>query len=125
MTARRFLHKMSIEVLTVHKECSHENNSLNYCFSSSGFGNQLADSPVVGEGHCTPIRQLVAGREIGSQAHSGSCACATIGSEPASGLSDTFSLTISHGAATSADPCAHTAPISNADCAFAWRTANA
>src|SRR5215207_7631476 len=116
---------MSVEVLTVHKECSLENNSLNYCFSGSGFGNQLADSPVVGKGHCTASRQLVASREIGSEAHSGSCACATIGSEPASGLSDTFSLTISHGSRASANFCTHTVYTGNTDCAFSGRTSNA
>src|SRR5215207_3119549 len=101
MTARRFLHKMSIEVLTVHKECSHENETHNqldiyrFIVPGAGFSSHLTDNPSAGKRDFTHSRQSDRARKIRYQAYPSPRACATIGSEPASGLRDTFSLTIS------------------------------
>src|SRR5215216_3779879 len=120
MTASSFLRKMSVEVLTVHKECPHENDSLNHLlkpyFTVLGPVAHLASCPGAGKRDPTGVRQSNRTRKVGSQAHPNLCTCAPIGGESGSVFSDTFSINISHGSYTSANFRTHTVSTGNTDC---------
>src|SRR5215216_2780178 len=112
MTVNSLLCNMSVEVLPVYKECSHENESLKHLFRPYFIGPSPVDN-FAGYSSASKrdpmgVRQSNRTRKVGSRAPPNPCTCATISGETVSVLSDTFSIIISHGTSASVNLCAHT-----------------
>src|SRR6266540_5493389 len=117
MTVRNFLHKMSIEVLTVHKECSYENNPPNpldthrFIIFGTGFSGHFTYNPPVGKSNFTKRRQSDRARKIRYQTHTGPGAAITTSEQSIKRICDIFPLIINCSCSAEGNRCTDTACI--------------